>query len=352
MDYIAYYNEIADLQGIDPQATARSRDAEGTFPPEAKTLLYNISAEIKNTYHEPGCSLPPLLEGCTVVDLCCGSGRDVYLAAQLVGPGGNVIGVEPVKRRLATAEKYLKKEIKQFGYGTSNVELVHGVPEDLSFIPDSSVDVVTSNCTFSLSPDKDQYMAEVKRILKEGGEFYFTDVFTDRRIPAELADDMNLRALRLGGALYIEDFRRLAVAHGFLDPRYLITRKTPMTEQEQSLFPDIAFATITTRLINTVLVEDICESYGETVTYQGTLPDYPDFFLFDKDIRFPTGETRTICGNVSGLIKSSRYRNVFEVTGDRSRHIGATAGDHIIKTAPDYDGVVDEDDIEIQASCC
>lgn len=352
MDFIAYYNRIADLQGLDPQATARTRDAEGAIPESARPLLFNVSAEIKNTFHEFGSPLPPLLEGCTVLDLCCGSGRDTYLAAQLVGAEGKVIGVEPVEKRLAIAKKYLSKETKQFGYGNCNVELVQGAPEDLSMIADGSIDVVISNCTFNLSPDKQAYLAEVKRVLKDGGELYFTDVFCDRRIPANLASDDKLRALRLAGALYIQDFRRLAVAAGFLDPRYLIANKTPLTEEEQALFPDIAFATITSRLVNTDLVEDICESYGETVTYRGTLADYPDYFLFDKDIRFATGKTCTVCGNVTGLLRSSRYGKAFDITGDRSRHLGDTHGDRIIKTAPEFDGVMDEDDQPIQVSCC
>ncbi len=352
-DWQAYYDAVAEKMPTDPQATARTRDAEDTIPDEARNVMFNIAAEIKNTFHELGAPMPPLLEGCTVVDLCCGSGRDTYLAAQLVGENGKVIGVEPNASRLAIAEKYLAKEIKQFGYAASNVELVHGVPEDLSFVPDSSVDVVISNCTFNLSPDKAAYLAEVRRVLKDGGEFYFTDVFTDRRISQATSDDKARIAERLGGALYINDFRRLAQDAGFADPRYLYTWKTPLTDEEQAHYPDTAFATITARLMATDLTEDVCESFGETVTYKGTLPDFPDYFLFDKDIKFPTGKTCTVCGNVTGTVSyGSRYAAVFDVTGDRSQHIGDTHGDHIIKCAPDFNGVADEDDRPIQASCC
>lgn len=349
----AYYEDIAAAQGIDPQATARTRNAEDAVPGEAKDKLFNVAAEIKNTFHEFGSPLPPLLEGCTVVDLCCGSGRDTYLAAQLVGPAGKVVGVEPDEARLAIARKYLDQEIKQFGYDKCNVELVHGVPEDLSFIPDGTVDVVISNCTFNLSPDKAAYIAEVKRVLKEGGEFYFTDVFTDRRISQDVSDKVENVALRLGGALYINDFRRIVQAQGFYDPRYLVTRQTPLSEEERALFSGIAFATITVRLVNTSMTEDVCESFGETVTYKGTLPDYPDFFLFDKDIKFPTGKTCTVCGNVTGAVGyGSRYAAVFDMTGDRSQHIGDTHGDVLIKTAADWEGVVDEDDQPLMVSCC
>ena len=174
---ISYYEDIARAQGRDPQATARTRDADGTIPESVRPLLYNVSSEIKNTFHEFGAPLPPLLEGC-----------------------------------LAIAEKYHAQEIKQFGYAHSNVELVNAAPEDLAFIADGSVDVVISNCTFNLSPDKERYIAEVKRILKDGGEWYFTDAFSDRRVPDALAADAKARATRLAGCMFIEDFRRLAQA--------------------------------------------------------------------------------------------------------------------------------------------
>lgn len=352
VDVTNYYQELFAAQDEDPQSCARTRDADGTIPDEARDKLFNISAEIKNKFHELGSPMPPLLEGCRVLDLGCGSGRDTYLAAQLVGPEGKVIGVEPNVERLAVAEKYLDQEMKQFGYDKANVEFIQGYPEDLSAIEDDSIDVVISNCVFNMSPDKKAVMTEIMRVLKEGGEFYFTDVFSDRRIPEKLAGDSTWRAARLGGALYIEDFRRLAQSVGFLDPRYLMTFKTPLSVEEQKAFGDVSFATITSRLVNSPLTEDICESFGETITYLGTLPDYPDYFLFDKDIKFPTGQEFEVCGNVTGAIGINRYQKVFKVDIDRSHHIGDTHGDHIIKVAPDYEGIRDEDDQPISASCC
>lgn len=352
VDVKSYYEELFAVQGGDPQSTARTRDADGAIPGEAHEKLFNVSAEIKNKFHEFGSPLPPLLEGCAVLDLGCGSGRDTYLAAQLVGPEGRVIGIEPNAERLAVAQKYLDREMKQFGYRTPNVELLHGYLEDLSAVASGSIDVVISNCVLNMSPDKRKVLAEVRRVLKEGGEFYFTDVYTDRRIPKALSADMKWVANRLGGALYIEDFRRLAQSVGFKDPRYLITFKTPVTEEESEAFGDVSFATVTSRLVNTPLTEDICESYGETVVYSGDLPDYPDYFLFDKDIRFPTGKECRVCGNVTGTVGGTRYRDVFEVTVDRSHHLGDTHGDKVIKSAPEYEGVVDEDDQPVMVSCC
>ncbi len=347
-----YYAQIAAESPKDPLAYARTRDTDLTVPPSVRDKMFNVSAEIKNLFNEYGTPLPPLMGGCTVVNLCCGTGRDLYLAAQLVGENGKVIGVEPDAAKLEVAQKYLDKEIKQFGYSNCNVEFINSVPENLSAIADESIDIVISNCTFNLSPNKDKYIEEVKRVLKQDGEFYFTDVFTDRRIPVEKAKDVKLRALRLGGAMYINDFRRLVQSKGFHDPRYPMTFQTPVTASEKALFPDTAFATMTVRLIKSSWSEDVCESYGETVTYKGNLPDYPDCFLFDFNIKFPTGKTCAVCGNVSALAAHTRYAAAFDYTGNRNQHIGDTHGDKIIKVAPAYEGVYDEDDQPIQASCC
>ena len=105
--------------------------------------------------------------------------------------------------------------------------------------------------------------------------------------------------------------------------------------------------------MNSELTSDHCEDYGEEVVYDGTLPDYPDFFLFDKDIKFPAGQPCHVCDNVSVLgLGGCRYAKVITVKGDRSAHYGDIHGDHIIKTAADWEGVVDEDDQPVMVSCC
>ena len=63
----------------------------------------------------------------------------------------------------------------------------------LGYIEDESVDVITSNCVINLSPFKEQIFREVHRVLKEGGELYFSDVFTDRRVPKEIQEDPVMR---------------------------------------------------------------------------------------------------------------------------------------------------------------
>ena len=141
------------------------------IPVWLKPLLANIHPEVSSRYYGCGLVCPPLLEGCRVLDLGSGSGRDVYALAQLVGPEGEVVGVDMTDEQLAVAELYREYHAKTFGFG--NVRFLKGYIEtlDLLDLEAASFDVVVSNCVINLSPDKDAVLAGVKRLLKPGGEF-------------------------------------------------------------------------------------------------------------------------------------------------------------------------------------
>lgn len=335
MDYKAWYTmdiAPAELYAQIPPATkesARTRDA--AVPGEAREKLANVPAEVESAFPEFGTPMPPFMEGCTVLDLCCGSGRDAFVAAQLVGPKGKVIGIEPNAELLAIAQKHAGE--------FPNVEFKVGVPEDLSSIEDGSIDIVISNCTFNLSPDKQAYVREVFRVLKENAEWYFIDVFTARRIPQKLAKDIAGRADHLAGAIYVGDFRRLVQRNGFNDPRYVFNWKTPLSQTERDKYGDVEFATLIVRALKSDWTEDVCETYGETIFYDGSLPDFPDFFQFENNIKFPAGrEIPGVCGNVTGLTKYSRYSKLFKTTDDRSTHIKDThnAFEDLVINAPEF----------------
>ena len=337
MDYKAWYSVDTIPEDYYPQIAAATKDAartrgvDGAVPGEAREPLAKVPAEVEAAFPEYGTPMPPLMEGCTVLDLCCGSGRDAFIAAQLVGSEGKVIGVEPNAELLAIAQKYATDY--------PNVEFKQGVPEDLSFIEDGSIDIVISNCTFNLSPDKKAYVNEVFRVLKQDAEWYFTDVFTARRIPQGLAKDIAGRADRLAGAMYVGDFRRLVQRNGFNDPRYVWNWKTPLSDAEREKYGEVEFATLTVRALKSDWTEDVCESYGEGIFYDGSLPDFPDYFQFENSIKFPAGkEINGVCGNVTGLSEHSRYAKVFKTTGDRSTHLKDThnAFDALVINAPEY----------------
>ncbi|MDV0447641.1 Arsenite methyltransferase [Methanosarcinaceae archaeon Ag5] len=296
---------------------------------EVKETLTLIADEVAARYYGCGSPLPPLLDGMTVLDLGCGSGLDVYVAAKLVGEHGKVIGVDMTPEQLDVARKYEDEQRRRFGYSKSNTHFINGYIEDLrsAGIEENSVDVVISNCVINLSPHKEKVFEEIRRVLKPGGELYFSDVFADRRIPDHLATDPVLRGECIGGAMYVEDFRRMMQRTGFTDFRYKSIRKLDL--DNEAIIEKIGFANFTERTVRAFKLddlEDICEDYGQVAVYTGNIPDYPHFFDLDDHHRFFTGKPLLVCGNTASMLENTRYASAFKIIGDRSTHYGAFDG--------------------------
>jgi len=294
-------------------------------PAEIGEILPLVADEIKNRFYGCGSPLPPLLEGMTVLDLGCGTGRDVYIASKLVGESGCAIGVDMTTEQIDIAKKYQDEQRKRFGFITSNVKFLQGYIEDLGSlgIEDNSIDVVISNCVINLSPAKEQVFKEIYRILRPGGELFFSDVFADRRIPEELTTDPVLRGECLGGALYTEDFRRIIEKCGWADFRYTSVRDLELGNEE--IENKLGFATFSSRTVRAFKLddlEDICEDYGQVAYYDGSIPGYPHFFDLDDHHRFFTGKPMLVCGNTASMVSKTRYGKAFKVIGDRSVHYG------------------------------
>ncbi|MCL1803059.1 MAG: methyltransferase domain-containing protein [Eubacteriaceae bacterium] len=298
-------------------------------PKEIRDILPLIADEIQSKFYGCGSPLPPLLEGMAVLDLGCGTGRDVYIASKLVGESGAVIGVDMTEEQLEIAMKYQEYHRNNFGYKASNVKFLHGYIESLKSlgIKDQSVDVVISNCVINLSPNKEEIFNEIYRVLKPGGELYFSDIFADRRIPENLASDPLLRGECLGGAMYTEDFRRLMAQAGWADFRYASINAISLDdEQIEEIIGFANFSSRTVRAFKLDDIEDICEDYGQVAWYKGSIPGHPHFFDFDNHHRFIANKPMLVCGNTASMISNTRYANAFEVLGDRSVHFGAFAG--------------------------
>ena len=313
-------------------------------PPEIRNVLPLIADEILTRFYGCGSPLPPLLEGMTVLDLGCGTGRDVYIASKLVGESGCSIGVDMTSEQIEVAKKYQDEQCERFGFKSSNVKLLQGYIEDLKSlgIEDNSVDVVISNCVINLSPAKEQVFKEIYRVLKPGGELFFADVFSDRRIPEALANDPVLRGECLSGTLYTEDFRRIMAKCGWADFRYTSIRNLDLDDEIGEKLGFAIFSSRTVRAFKLDDLEDICEDYGQVAYYDGSIPGYPHFFDLDDHHRFITGKPMLVCGNTASMLSNTRYGKTFKVIGDRSVHYGV------------FDGCGTEDISETQVSggCC
>ncbi|MER7895055.1 methyltransferase domain-containing protein [Streptomyces sp. NPDC096046] len=290
--------------------------------PHIAAALAEVHDEVMERFYGCGSPIPPALKGATVLDLGCGSGRDVYVLSQLVGPTGRVIGVDMTEEQLAVARRHQDWHAERFGY--ANTDFRHGYIEDLTTagIPDASVDVVVSNCVVNLSPDKPRVLSEIFRVLKPGGELHFSDIFTDRRLPAALLDDPVLVGECLAGALYTEDFRRILDRAGCPDARTVTT--SPVTISDPDIERKIGFATFTSRTVRAfkLPLEDRCEDYGQAAVYRGTVAEHPHAFDLDDHHRFPTGKPVLVCGNTADMLAATRYADHFTVTGDKDRHFG------------------------------
>lgn len=166
-----------------------------------------------------GCGNPTALAtlnpGETVLDLGSGGGIDVLLSARRVGPTGKAYGLDMTDEMLALARENQRKS------SVENVEFLKGEIENIP-LPDSSVDVIISNCVINLSGDKSQVLREAFRVLKPGGRFAVSDVVVRGELPAAIRRSMELWVGCIAGAMsdaeYIEKLAEAGFAGIEIEP--------------------------------------------------------------------------------------------------------------------------------------
>ena len=275
-------------------------------PPKCvRDAISLIHEEIVSHYYGCGLVIPDELEGLTCLDLGCGTGHDVYILSKLVGEKGKVFGVDMTKQQLDIAEKYKDYQAKAFGYSKSNVEFINGYIEKLTEIPDNSIDLIVSNCVVNLSPNKKDVFSEAYRVLKPGGEMYFSDVYSDRRIPEKLLHDPVLHGECLSGALYWNDFLSLVKEVGFKSPRLVKNRNINIeNEQIEKIIGFANFYSATYRLFKIPNLDNTDgENYGLKICYKGTISACPEAFALDNSHKFIKGKEYSVCGNTFRILK-------------------------------------------------
>ena len=208
------YNEIA-LQSKEQNqssccgSTGCCDDMDYTIMSDDYTDLkgYNKDADLGL-----GCGIPTehaeISKGDTVIDLGSGAGNDAFVAREIVGDEGRVLGLDFAGAMLTKAKNNAAK------LGFENVEFVKGDIEDMPF-KDNLANVIVSNCVLNLVPDKKKAFAEMYRVIKHGGHFCVSDIVLSGELPDELVKDAEMYAGCVSGAIQKKDYLDIVKRAGF-----------------------------------------------------------------------------------------------------------------------------------------
>jgi arsenite methyltransferase len=295
-----------------------------SIPSYIKDILLMIEPEIIEKYYGCGSPIPTALDGLNILDIGCGTGLDCYVLSKLVGAKGHIYGIDMTEEQIAIAKKYISIHTERFGYSEPNITFIQDYIENINrHFRKESIDLVISNCVVNLIEDKETVLKHIYDILKTGGEFYFSDIYSDRRIPEDLRNNKILYGECLGGALYWRDFERIAKKVGFLDPRIVSKRLIDIKNEElKNLVGNINFYTITYRLWKIEGLEDACEDYGHIAVYKGNIKESFFRFVLDNSHIFEKDKPERICGNTALMLSKTRFKKYFEIIGDFKQHFG------------------------------
>ncbi len=269
-----------------------------------------------------GCGDPSryVREGDVVLDLGSGGGKICYMAAQLAGPRGRVIGVDMNDDMLDLARRHAPEMAAKIG--GERVIFHKGKIEDLALsleraeeylaahpikdsadllrfeawarteraerpmIPDNSVDLIVSNCVLNLvgKGQRDQLISEIFRVLKPGGRVAISDIVSDEYVPASLQQDPTLWSGCISGAFQEEEFLEVFAEAGFAAVAYDKWDAAPWQVVE-----DIEFRSVT--LTATKPTGSECIDRGHAVIYKGPFSSVWD----DEGHEFPRGARMAVC---------------------------------------------------------
>ena len=281
-----------------------------------------------------GCGDPSkyITEGETVLDLGSGGGKICYIAAQVVGAAGKVIGVDRNDEMLELARKYQAPLAERLGY--ANVEFRKGSIQDLALnhedfetyladnpvqsssdwlraeahaetlrtseplVEDDSIDVVISNCVLNLvgKADRRQLFAEIFRVLKRGGRAVISDIVCDEVVPDSLQNDPNLWSGCISGAFLEDEFLQAFVEANFYGIEILSRQ-----EEAWATVEGIEFRSVTIRAYKGK--EGACLDQKQAVIYNGPWSKVMD----DDGHTLYRGKRMAVCGKTFEIYSREPY---------------------------------------------
>lgn len=156
-----------------------------------------------------GCGAPiraaGVKEGMTVLDLGSGAGFDSFLAANIVGPEGRVIGVDMTPEMIQKAKQNAEKRAARMQTKQPKIDFLKGIIEEIP-LEDNLVDVIISNCVINLSPDKEAVFREAYRVLKTGGNVCVSDIVLTQPLPEAIRKSLTAYMGCIAGASLMDDY--------------------------------------------------------------------------------------------------------------------------------------------------
>jgi SAM-dependent methyltransferase len=299
-------------------------------------LLEKIPQEIIDKDYGCGDPTAYVRAGDTVLDLGSGGGKLCYIAAQMVGAGGRVIGVDCNQTMLELSRKYLLEMADRFGY--ANVDFRFGRIQDLALdldefyeqhahleadgpqrsieilnlmrslrserpmIASDSVDCLISNCVLNLvnAEDRQQLFREIYRVLKKGGRVAISDIVCDEDVPAEMRNNGHLWSGCISGAWredrFLEEFVE-AGFHGVTIDQY--------QHQPWQVIDGIEFRSVTIMAYKGK--EGACRERNQAVIYKGPFETVKD----DDGHIYQRGQRVAVCDKTFQLLMSEPYVGMF-----------------------------------------
>ncbi|XP_048744012.1 arsenite methyltransferase-like [Ostrea edulis] len=271
-----------------------------------------VHDEVASKYYGCGLVIPEKLEGMKILDLGSGSGRDCFALSKLVGPNGHVTGIDMTDEQIAVARNYIDYHTEKFGYKEANTDFVQGYIERLreAGLKENYYDIIISNCVINLSPDKRAVLQEAYNVLKEGGEFYFSDIYADRQLEDSVRKHEVLWGECISGALYWKDLFTLAAEIGFSRPYLVSAAPVPIDREDfKQILGDARFVSVTYRLFK---LPPSADGALTQVIYNGEIAGYEEEFTFDHQHIFKKNDIVMVPGPVSTSLKCSRFSDEFD----------------------------------------
>lgn len=306
-------------------------------------LLKIIPEEILERDYGCGDPTPYVRSGETVLDLGAGGGKLCYIAAQVVGESGQVIGVDCNKEMLSLARKHAPAVAEQLGYG--NVDFRYGMIQDLRLdlqrlesalleapvttavdylrlrnleeqlrhehplIDDASIDCVLSNCVLNLvrQSDRRQLFAEIFRVLKVGGRAAISDIVSDEHVPEQMQRDPALWSGCLSGAFREDEFLAAFEEAGFHGIEIAKRAEDPWQTVN-----GIEFRSVT--VIAYKGAQGPCLERNQAVIYRGPFKEVVD----DDGYPYLRGQRTAVCGKTFQRLAQSPYSTLFDFVEPRT----------------------------------